>query len=270
MDINKKIRAWLEGSQDYEEGLDLLQEAGIKKHKVFGKLIKGESKTRHEKLAYLLSKEIGLREIPKPGQKLQLPIKGKEKPAAKKEKEKGKEKQNDPEGKESRLSLIGKEEDINDYPEEIKKVIIEYSKLYNDRSISHRKLRELGDSNEAEIVSKRKILGEEIKMESEKMEDLFKIFKEYKDTGNIQDEEEEEPGPEEEPKTIEEMKRLKKNLQASVVKDKNILLYRTKTKPAGGKENPLPDGPRRIRLEKRVKQKEVEIEKLDLQIAKLE
>lgn len=276
MEINKKIRAWLEGSQDYEEGLDLLQETGIKKHKVFGKLIKGESKTRHDKLAYLLSKQLGLKEVPKPNQKLQTVTKEKaSKPSPEKKDigktvEQGKE-QKDPEGNESRLSLIGKDENINDYPEEIKKVVIEYSNLYNDRGLAHRKLRELGDSNEAEVVKQRKYLADEIKEKSGKMEDLFKAFEEYKETGNIpEDEEEDETTGNDQPKTIEEMKRLKKNLQASIVKDKNLLLYRTKTKPAGGKENPLPDGPRRIRLEKRVKQKEKEIEKLDLYIAKNE
>lgn len=276
MDVNKKIRAWFEGSQDYEEGLDLLQETGIKRHKVFGKLIKGESKTRHEKLAYLLSKQLGLKEVPKPNQKLQPVTKAKASKPSPKKKDIGKttEQGKEPKylgGNESRLSLIGKDENINDYPEEIKKVVIEYSNLYNDRGIAHRKLRELGDSNEAEVVKQRKDLADEIKEKSEKMEDLFKAFKEYKETGMIhEDEEEEEMHGNEQPRTVEEMKRLKKNLQASIVKDKNLLLYRTKTKPASGKENPLPDGPRRIRLEKRVKQKEKEIEKLDLEIAKQE
>lgn len=54
------------------------------------------------------------------------------------------------------------------------------------------------------------------------------------------------------------------------MKDKNLLLYRTKTKPASGKESPMPDGPRRIKLEKRVKQKEAQIEKIDTEIAKRE
>lgn len=259
MDIKKKIRDWFDGSQDYEEGLDLLQETGIKKHKIFGKLIKGESKTRHEKLAYLLSKHLGLKEIPKPNLKPATPGKKVAKKTIK-ESEAG--------NPESRLSLIGKDENIDDYPEEIKKVVIDYSNLYNDRSIAHRKIRELGDSNEEEVVKNRKALADEIKEKSEKMEDLFNVFKDYKEAGVIPDEVV-VPGANQ-PHTVDEMKRLKKNLQASIVKDKNLLLYRTKTKPNSGKENPMPDGPRRIRLEKRVKQKEKEIEDLDLKIAKQE
>lgn len=176
MDIQKKIRNWLEGSQDYEEGLSLLQETGIKKHKVFGKLIKGESKTRHEKLAYLLSKQLGLKEVPKPGTKA--------KGQTKKENNSGPagNEQQNPEGKEvkdndSRLSLIGADDDIEDYPGEIKEVIIKYSNLYKERSIAHRRLIDLGDSNEGEIVKTRKEIADEIKAKSEEMEELFGIFK---------------------------------------------------------------------------------------------
>ncbi|HNX37481.1 MAG TPA: hypothetical protein PL124_05360 [Candidatus Cloacimonadota bacterium] len=267
MEIKTKIKTWLDSGQDYQEGLELLHEVGIKKHKVFGKLSKGESKTRHEKLAYLLSKELGLREVPAPRKIV------KKQPATKPVLEKPKketEKSPEESGKEpeSRYNLIGKDEDINDYPGEIKGIIIEYSNLYKERSITQKELLESGNSNEAAIVTKRAEIVSKISSNSERMEELYKAFRDFKETGKI-------PGGKEsdenvEVKSIEELKRLKKNLQASIVKDKNQLLYKTKTKPSSGKESPMPDGPRRFRLEKRVKQKEAEIERLDMEIAKLE
>jgi hypothetical protein len=259
MDIKKRIQEWFSGPQDYAEGVDLLHEVS-KKAKVIGKLSKGESKTRREKLAYELSKFIGLKTIPAPNfARKSKPSKGKS----------VKETTGDSKY-EARFNLIGKDETIDDYPEEIKKVINEYSSLYMQRSKNHKKMLNLGDSNDDDIVIQRKDLADKIKEQSDRMESLFQTFTAYKNDGKISlgshDDKTHEKGPE----SVEELKKLKKNLQASLAKDRNQLKYQNKTKPADGKDNPMPDGPKRIRLEKRVKSKEKEVIDLDTRIAKLE
>lgn len=261
MDIKTKIAEWFNSPQDYEEGLELLQETGIKRHKVLSKLMKGSSKTRAEKLAYLLSKEIGLRAVPPPA------AAGAKKPGKQevvKEKQVQKKAEDPAPQVSDRLSLIGKTESIDDYPEAVKKVILEYSSLYNERGIVHKDLRELGEDNDSDTVSERKELVEKIKSISGRLEELYVIFSDYKTKAIIP---ENKPA---DPLSVEDLKRLKKNLQASIVKDKNQLLYRSKTKPEDGEENPLPDGPRRIRLERRIKAKEKQIADLEMKIAKAE
>jgi hypothetical protein len=66
------------------------------------------------------------------------------------------------------------------------------------------------------------------------------------------------------------MKTEKKNLQSSITKDRNLLLYGNKIKPKDGKEAPMPaDSPKRVKLEKRIARKEQEIKDLDMKIAKM-
>jgi hypothetical protein len=268
MEIKKSIQEWFNGPQDYDKGIDLLQVVS-KKAKVIGKLSKGESKTRREKLAYELSKFIGLRTIPAPNFTKPEVIKKKGGKGPKKDKViiKG--------GKyEARFNLIGKDETIDDYPKEIKIVINEYSSLYMQRSKNHKKLTGLGDSNDAGIIDDRKKLADKIKDQSDRMELLHEIFKGFKKDGsimsNILSPKQKSAGSGGSIESVEELKKLKKNLQASIAKDRNQLKYQNKTKPADGKGNLMPDGPKRIRLEKRVKSKEKEILELNTRLAKLE
>lgn len=262
MNIKQTIARWLNGPQDYQEGLVILQEV-TRKHKVLSKLMKGESKTRAEKLAYMLSKEIGLKAVPKPtaGQR-----------AERKKPEPPKPEAGTPE--EGRLSLIGKDSKLSDFPVEIQRVINDYSVLYRERGKMHKMLVSVGEDNNDVSCAQRADLASKIKETSEKMEAFFEAFDTYKKQGVILtkalypepgDKKEPDPQPDQ---SVEDMKRLKKNLQASLVKDRNLLLYRTKTKPDTGTENPLPESPKRIKLERRIKAKEKQIADLEMKIAK--
>ncbi len=265
MEIKKRITAWLYGPQDYQEGVSILQEIS-RKHKVVGKLLKGESKTRAEKLAYMLSKELGLKTVPKP---VFHNIKSKQTPKPEKPREEA-----TPE--EGRLSLIGKDAKLSDFPVEIQQVINDYSALYRERGKMHKMLVFIGDGNDDVSVSQRADLVGKIKDTSERMEEFFEAYDAFKKDGVILSKSlypdpdskvPPDPGPDQ---SVEDMKRLKKNLQASLVKDRNLILYKTKTKPENGTENPLPAGPKRIKLEKRIKAKEKQIADLEMKIAKAE
>jgi hypothetical protein len=272
MDIKKSIEKWFNGPQDYHEGIDLLQVVS-KKAKVIGKLSKGESKNRREKMSYELSKFIGLKTIPAPN--FAKPAKTKKKAGIDSKIEKS---VNEDSKFEARFNLIGKNETIDDYPEEIKKVINEYSSLYMQRSKNHKKLIELGDSNNEDVITNRKELADKIRNQSGHMELLYDIFTAYKKDGSIMTNilspklnstgsgQNQATGDE----SVDDLKKLKKNLQASLAKDRNQLKYQNKTRPANGKDNSMPEGPKRIRLEKRIKLKEKEVLDLDTRIAKLE
>ena len=52
--------------------------------------------------------------------------------------------------------------------------------------------------------------------------------------------------------SVEELKKAKSNAKSKITKAKNMLLYSSESKPKDGKENPLPDCPKRVRYEKKV------------------
>jgi hypothetical protein len=277
MDIKKSIGEWFNGPQDYQEGLYLLEQVS-KKHKVMAKLNRGESKTRREKLLYELASFIGLRKIPEPKQLTADSRKSVETNGQKVASGTKKVAENTNVEKLERYNLIGKEESIDDYPEAVKKIIIEYSSLYMKRGKLHREMTDLGPANTKDIIDKREELVGKIHKASERMGELFHLFLDYKNGGSghqDDDDDDKEEGNADQTglkgsENIEDLKKLKKNIQASLVKDRNILEFGRKTKPEGKKSNPLPDGAKRIKLEKRVKAKEDQIAAIDLKLAQLE
>ena len=138
-------------------------------------------------------------------------------------------------------------------------------------------MKKLGDSNEKEVVEKRQAISIEIDKLSIRMELLYGAFKAYDtnkelpDTSILYPEETKGDGYEaSSTNDIEKLKGQKKNLQSSLTKDRNMLLYSDKTKPKDGKKNPLPDGPEKTRLQKRVAKKEQDIKAIAQRIADLE
>jgi hypothetical protein len=274
MDLKKEIIDWFNGPQDYQEGILLLQEV-TKKQKVLGKLIKrGDSKAATEKLKWELNKIAGFTKIPAPTMKVKMKVVKKAAAAADKAK---KTKTEAPDNK-FKLSLIG-DKSIDSYPDTVKRLVNEYSALYLERGVSHKALTKLGDGNDEKTVSSRKVLIDEIALKSDRMEILNEAFEEFEKDGTTPDETKlwpTEPGGDItgdssaknlEGIKVEELKILKKNIQSSVTKDRNLLLYQVKTK--GKKENPMPKGPKRTTLEKRIAKKEAEIVRIDQQIADL-
>jgi len=258
MEIKIRIKEWFDGPRDYSEGLNLLKEVS-KKGTVLGKLSKGETKTRREKLEYELKHFLGLKVIlpPVPSSvKTTLVITSKLGSTPNIEAK-------------LRFSLIPKEKSIDDYPEEVKKLINEWSPLYMNRSKNQKKLIELGEENTPDVIAKRAKLIEKIHEASDRMEVLYEAFKTFETSGKLP----ENFAPAEKKKaitgslSIEDLKKEKKNLQASLVKDRNMLEYQSKTKPDDGISKPMPDGPKKITIEKRIKAKEAQIAAIDMEIA---
>lgn len=260
MDIKERISKWFSGPRDYSEGLELLKEVSKKSH-VLGKLSKGESKTRREKMEYELKHFMGSKvAIPAPapskapGVKTTLVVTS----AAIKDT-----------GKEKRFSLIPKGKSLIDYPDSIKRVINENSSLYMQRGRLHSQLTKLGDDNSDEVKIKRADLAGKIEKTSARLDLLYSVFLKY-ETEGIDESDTLYPEENGKPKvqlSIDELKQEKKNLQASLTKDRNQLEYQGKTKPENGVSNPMPAGPKRIKLEKRIKAKEAQVLAIDMEIA---
>lgn len=263
--IKKEIIKWFNSNQDYTEGLRLLEKVS-KKNKVISKLVrKGSTRSSVEKLTWELNKIAGLKNIPQARKAVYIKPK---KPVVKVAKQAPEQESN------IIFNLIGKN-DINDYPADVRRLVREYSGKYMLRGKKHAELRRIPEDNFPETVEKRKDLIDEIRVISDRLEELYKAFEAYEDSGSIDIESlwPEDFKKVEAPKktfSVDELKILKKNIQSSITKDRNVLLYGSKTKSKDGKENPIPDGPRRTRLEKRVAKKEAEILSLDQQIAELE
>ena len=264
--IKKEIIRWFNGPQDYTEGVRLLERVS-KKNKVISKLVrKGQTRSSVEKLIWELNKIVGLKKIPEPRKgSFTVP----KKPVVVKLKAKAVTEVKDAK---PGFNLIGKN-DIEDYPPDLRRLVKEYSGKYMLRGKKHAALRALPEDNSDETVLARKELIDQIRELSDRMETLYEAFSNWENTGTMHSAIlwPEEKLPEETRKkvyTIEELKGLKKNIQSSLTKDRNQLLYGKKTKSK--EENPVPDGPRRTRLEKRITKKEAEILALDQQIAELE
>jgi hypothetical protein len=68
------------------------------------------------------------------------------------------------------------------------------------------------------------------------------------------------------PTTPQELKKLKKNLQTSNTKDQNLLEYQDIIK--ADKPNPMPPGPKKLKLENRIKTRLAQIEQIDYKLLK--
>jgi hypothetical protein len=269
--IKEQIINWFNGPQDYDQGVALLQEISHK-NKVIGKLIRrGGTKGSFEKLVWELNKTAGMKNIP-------APQKGKTKDKSKKIKVKGETSIQGEDGPTKlKYNLIG-DKDLDSYPPEVNRLVKEYSSLYMQRGKKHAAIKRLPEDNSKETIAARVILIEEIKKMSDRMEVLNSAFQGYEKEGFSLDQnflwpEAKAAGIGKQatgsPETIEELKAQKKNIQSSITKDRNLLAYGTKTKPKDGKGKPVPEGPKRTTLEKRIAKKETAIKALDQRIADL-
>ncbi|MBK9358812.1 MAG: hypothetical protein IPN08_15750 [Bacteroidales bacterium] len=236
--MKEKVLQWIEDGCDYNHGLTLLAETG--KHKSLIRSITGREHRYTNKLKYELCKAAGLQYLPVPGDK---------KDPADLPEEKGK----------------------NKIPEEVEQVIKEHSKLFNLRAQLHEQMASLPEDNEDETVKKRKNLSDSIEIMSARIDLLFAakeaFYKEHK-LPNLSvlfpEAPANPPAAEPLPEDPKELRKLKKNLQTNNTKDQNQLDYQDDKKAA--KPNPMPSGPKRLKLETRIKDRHVQIEQIDYKL----
>jgi len=156
------------------------------------------------------------------------------------------------------------------YPKVIRRLKMEYQEDYQERSITHKKMREVPEANTPANMQTRADYLSQIKVLSKRMDYLYAFIGNYESNKVVPLEEEVWP-PENDnllPENIDALKKIKKNLQTSNVKDNNLLVFQQKTKAE--KESPMQPGPRRKKIELRIKKREGDIKVIDLKILELE
>jgi hypothetical protein len=243
--MNEEILNWLSSKQNYSEGIILLQKYGKNKHLL--RVIQKNPKRYHGKLVAELKKLVNHQKVvvntaTTPVKKINTLVK--------------------------KITIEAPvesngyyAEDISHYPKEIRRVITQFRQLYVKRAQLHRQMGDIPSANNPQNNLARKKLSDEIKTISEKMDSLWAIREEFDKTKKLPDPSV-TPSEEKGIPTVNKVSGAvlvfrKKNLESSLTKDRNFLIYQQKTK--GNKENPMPPGPKRESLLKRIKEKEEEL-----------
>jgi len=160
------------------------------------------------------------------------------------------------------------------YPAEVEKVKSEYSRLYNLRAQQHGLMTDVTPDNAPANVKKRKVLSDSIAEISQRLELLYAAKELYFENGTIPDIDalfgevkKTEQAVDELPNDIAKLKAMKKSLQINIHKAKNKLEYQEETKQK--RSNPMPEGPKRLDLEKTIEEREKEIERIEFKIVEI-
>ncbi len=163
-------------------------------------------------------------------------------------------------------------DDFGQYPKVIRRLLYESSTLYKKRSMLHADMRIVDENNTEKSVALRKTLLTDIKSISKKLDYHYAFIESYKKTGIVPEEETvwpvDKPTEPEEPKTLEQLRKIKWSLHRDTAKDRCKLLYQQRTKAE--KENPMPQGPKREAIELRLKLREQKMAEIAKQITALE
>lgn len=174
---------------------------------------------------------------------------------------------------------IEKKLQSDEYPAEIKKLLQLYSDSYKARSIAHNKLKASGNGNSPEETTKRKEILRFIDTESAKQDAYWFAFEAYEANGTLPGENiftaNYEPEPEAEPEekvfvletTMKGLKKQQDGWRIKIMKAENRLNYQSDKKQ--DKMNPIPAGPKRIIIEKRIVRLKAEKLQIDTEIANL-
>ena len=161
---------------------------------------------------------------------------------------------------------------IEEYPAIIRRVIAEYAETFQERSKTHRIMTEMPEGNSQALKTKREQLFGIVKSLSERLQLLYDTQEVYKSTGFVPDESEIWPTPKEKAKTelpddVEQLRKMKKNQQSANTKDQSLLDYQSEKQ--GTVKKPMPNGPKRMKLENRIKARLKMIEEIDYKLFKL-
>ena len=180
------------------------------------------------------------------------------------------------------------------------KIVYSYATAYRNREKAMRLMREVGEQNDEASMARRKQLSDEIEQCTALMERLYPLYERYQSGADISEEDVvkalEEPSTaidstssensaatdssadhtsespagqapgELEGKSRDELMKQKKNAQVRLLRTENKLLYQSEKKQDA--ENPMPEGPERVKLETRAANIQKEIEAIDMAIAK--
>ena len=256
------VLKWWYGGRDYQTGAMLLSKYS-KNRKLSATLLKPgkENFGGKQKLAYELTKAVRLNWK-------QMPELSVVETEIQKESS-GKTEQKTVHQKETDSSENSLPDDFEpEYPTLIRRIKYEYSKLYNKRSMSHRKMGDVNTANSKENNSIRASFLKRIKSISQKLDFYHSFISKFEINKTVPEEDTVFPptdDPEELPDDIKELVRMQKNIRWTIIRNKNTLLYQQRTKAE--KENPMPAGPLRDKIRSKIEAAEKTLELVNEKIS---
>jgi hypothetical protein len=252
--MQEKVNKWLESGCDYDEGVNLL--ASFPAHKQMAKIIAGRPHRYTEKLRYELLKcasadsgATSLETIKLAGSTPQ-PINN------------------------STIQPLNKSttQQLNpstqkQLPPEVEHVIKLHADAYKTRAILHSAMAELPSENTEGLIKKRKEFSDQIAECSKVIDAMHKAKDEYYVNGTIPDikaitaNNAESSNPPDLPDDLQNLKDLKKQIQSLLSKDQHMLDYQQTKK--GNNLNPMPKGPKRTKIELRMKSRTEALETIE-------
>lgn len=269
MDIKYRQIAidWLNSNRDFDKGVSILLESHFKPG-VVSKLIKDKARPiAKERLKVQMYALIGLfgdnPETSDTDAELNV-FDGKESPA-------------DADETASKSIFDAESTDGN-----IGAVIKRYCELYRQRNKAFNDLKAVGEKNDDESCMIRVQLQEQIEKNTESMERLYPLYEKYtqtkediseedaeaaiKDTAVSEEHKEEALSNDYESMDKDELAKLQYSLQKRITRAKNNLLYQTESKQEV--ENPMPESPKRVKIETRIARLEEDLLKVKYAIAR--
>lgn len=162
---------------------------------------------------------------------------------------------------------------LAEYPTVIRRIIQEYAALFQERSKLHSVMVEMPESNAESVCVKRAEIFDLIKAISARLEILYDSKKAFDEKGIVPEESEVFPPVgkgETEPdiSSLDEatLKKQKKNLQSSNSKDQTMLDYQAKERTEV--KTPMPNGPKRAKIEMRIRERNKNIEEIETLLLK--
>jgi hypothetical protein len=154
-------------------------------------------------------------------------------------------------------------------PKVVRRIITEFSKSYNHRSMLHTALKKAPTDNFPPTVEIRCKLVGEISGISDRLDELHQSHQAWNDHKTLPDEEKLFPTNNHQPKpevieTLAGLIRARLNLMKTLNKDYNLLNFSSLTKQP--MENPMRDGPKRNAVDLRIKTKLAKIKELTTKI----
>lgn len=167
-------------------------------------------------------------------------------------------------------------------------IVKRYADLYRQRDRAFKQLKQVGEANDDASCELRKQLTEQIERVTDEMERIYPYYQKFSETGEQPSEadvvaattvlmndqgteilpSEHESSPVDlDSLSKEDLTKLQYNIAKRIQRTKNKLLYQNENKLE--EENPLPEGAKRIKLEKRLASLEQELEQVKIKIAQL-
>ena len=266
-EIKQQVLNWISDGCNYETGVELYRKHG--KNVMLKRDFPGHQNRYATKIVYELCKSVGLEY----GQLLlnkKIVVAKEMLPST--ASRSGSRVDNFPAGEITETPETLDTKNIAEYPPIIRRVITEYAKTFQERSMTQQVMTDMPEGNSQALKTKRAELFDMVKACSTRLAFFFDIRQQFEKNGYVPSEEEIWPKPKEKAKTelpndIDTLKKMKKNLQSANTKDQSLLDYQSKKQ--GQVKRPMPAGPKRMKIENRIKARIKMIDEIEYKLLEL-